>query len=305
MVFLHRAADLAGRQRVGCVGIRRDEDERSPELAQARAEVEPGIGPVDPGFPLARAAQHVLAGLRILAGDRTRHQRMPTLDPAREALRSGEAGGERHRVREAVGPGRRPVGEAELEGPRDLVRPVAGRGDQRRVEQRQRVPFPAVLQRMPYGRHRRDRVEHADRRLRAETVRDEADQPVHVGDEGGNVVAVRVVARVAAVIALVVDREIVAVGQQTPERVIGIDGEPVAVRHHQPGPVRVAVAAHPDDGAVVHLGVEALRGLRDTEDVGRWVHATTPFLERKSSTRAKHRSGSSSCSRWLVSGTQA
>ena len=38
---------------------------------------------------------------------------------------------------------------------------------------------------------------------------------------------------------------------------------------------------------------------------GRHAHAAIPFSERKSSTRAKHRSGSSNCNRWLVSGTQA
>ena len=75
-------------------------------------------------------------------------------------------------------------------------------------------------------------MEHADRRLRARPGGDEVDQPVHVGDERGDVVAFHLVARVPPVVALVVDRKIVTVGEQPPERVIGVDGEAVAMRHH-------------------------------------------------------------------------
>ena len=171
VVFPHRAPPtLPGASAPGASGSDETKTSGPLELAEARAEVEPGIGAVDPRFPLARTAQHGFAGLRVPPRDRARHQRVPALDPAREALRPGETGGERRRVREAVRPCRRPFGEAELETPRDLVRPVARRRDQRRVEQRERIPLPAMLQRMPYRRYRRDRVEHADRRLGAETL---------------------------------------------------------------------------------------------------------------------------------------
>ena len=63
---------------------------------------------------------------------------------------------------------------------------------------------------------------------------------------------------VLAMIPLVIDDQIITVGQLPPERKIGINGKPIAMAKNQPPPVRVAMPAKPDDGAVHHRQIQAL-----------------------------------------------
>ena len=63
-------------------------------------------------------------------------------------------------------------------------------------------------------------------------------------------------ARVPAVVALVINDDLAILQEPAPEREIGVDRKAVAVRQHQPRPMRITMAAHPDARAVRHVEVE-------------------------------------------------
>jgi hypothetical protein len=100
-------------------------------------------------------------------------------------------------------------------------------------------------------------VEHPGGRLFAEPVPHAVDHVVHVGYEIRHIVMGDVVmTRVVSVIALIVEHHIVAVGQQSPERIIGIDRKTVAMGEDQSRALNVAMAADADDSTVFHGEVE-------------------------------------------------
>ena len=108
-----------------------------------------------------------------------------------------------------------------------------------------------------------DGVVDAHLGLGAELLVDGGEELVVVVDEGGEVVALEGADGVPAVVAHVVDDDVVVVGEERPEGVVEVDGEAVAVAHDEARPVRVAVPAHGDDGVVVHAHGERGKGLGD------------------------------------------
>ena len=82
--------------------------------------------------------------------------------------------------------------------------------------------------------------------------------------EERNVVSERVVVdRVPSVVADIVDKAVELLGEPGPERVVGVDREPVSVGQDEPRPIRIAMTAHGQRVAVGGSHVEHVRGCRD------------------------------------------
>jgi len=126
----------------------------------------------------------------------------------------------------------------------------------RRIEQHQRIPTPAHLQRMHHRSHGRDRMEYAGRRLGAPSLADRVPYTLVVLDESFPVVMGRMMRRILAVIAKVVNDDVVAIEKLSPERKIAIYREPVAVAQHQARRFRPPMTAHAKDGALLHRRIE-------------------------------------------------
>jgi hypothetical protein len=66
----------------------------------------------------------------------------------------------------------------------------------------------------------------------------------------------RMMRRILAVVAKIVNDKIVSIEQRPPEWKIAVDCEPIAMAQHQTRALRSAVPAQTDDGPVIHDGVE-------------------------------------------------
>ena len=93
-------------------------------------------------------------------------------------------------------------------------------------------------------------MEDADPGFGTEVAVDGLVDHVVVRDERRDVVGANVAPRVPAVVSEVVHHEVEPLAQLGPERVVEVDGKPVAVTQHQPRPVGVAVPAENEAAAV-------------------------------------------------------
>jgi hypothetical protein len=76
---------------------------------------------------------------------------------------------------------------------------------------------------------------------------------IHITHEIGNVVmADIIVARVMAMIALIIEDKVVLISQQSPKGIIGINRKAVAVCEDEPGPFGIAMATKAYNSAVLH-----------------------------------------------------
>jgi hypothetical protein len=78
----------------------------------------------------------------------------------------------------------------------------------------------------------------------------------HVAYKPRHVVRFRLVSRVLPVVALIVEDEVEAIGQQAPERHIRVDGEAVAVAQDQTGTLGIAMPTDPNGRPVCHRQFE-------------------------------------------------
>src|ERR1700736_4620418 len=105
---------------------------------------------------------------------------------------------------------------------------------------------------MHHRGHRRKRMEHAAHRLGAPLLVDRVPDALVVLDESFPVMAGGMMRRVPAMIAEVVNDHVVAIEQPPPERKVAVDRKPVAMTEHKARAARDAMAAQPDNRAILH-----------------------------------------------------
>ena len=231
------------------VGIGTDELDRAAELVGARPQIERQRFGIDAGLVLWRADQRITVA--VSPQHRARHQvvraRHPALGRARGEIFARQL---LHR-RKAPAAAERPLGQPVLEHAHQLVLGMARRRHVGRIEQHQRVPAPADLDRVLHGGAARHGMENADRGLAAEAGIDRLQHALEIAAQL-RIGMVRGLGRdVLAVIAEVEHQHVVCRREVLPERQIGVRREAVAVRHHQPHAIGIAVPPHPDVRAVL------------------------------------------------------
>ena len=111
---------------------------------------------------------------------------------------------------------------------------------------------PRILRLEVPGRAQRWLTESGTTNLgfRSEVAVDVLEDAPVVCNEGGDVMAANVAPSTPAVVAVIVQDEVEALGQQRPERVVHVCREPAAVAHDQSRTIRIAVSSEYDEGTV-------------------------------------------------------
>ena len=113
-----------------------------------------------------------------------------------------------------------------------------------------------VAREMQQAHDGRERMEQARGAARTECTPDSHRDCFHIQRHLDFIVLGEAVPRIPAMIALVIENHLAVLQESAPERKIGVDGEAVAVRQHQPRPARIAVAADTEARAVRHVHIE-------------------------------------------------
>src|SRR6267143_2713723 len=99
-------------------------------------------------------------------------------------------------------------------------------------------------------------MEHAGHRLGAPSLADRMPDAFVVDDESFPMMVRGMMRLVLAMIAEVVNDHVVAIEQPPPERKVAVDRKPVAMTEHQARAARDAMAAQPDNRAILHDRLE-------------------------------------------------
>ena len=84
---------------------------------------------------------------------------------------------------------------------------------------------------------------------------DRVDKTVMITNQRRNVLLSKRSGGIPAVVSEIVDDQIKFVGQERPERVVEIDGQPVAVAQNESRSRRISVASQGDDGGIIDADV--------------------------------------------------